>query len=181
MRTDWTGATICRASDNGYRRITLIATRTVTHIAPAEGFPAMTPAGTVLLKVDGEATNGAYAVILAPVAPQAGTPGLHTHPFGESFYVLNGDFEFRTIGERGVETLRPAPGSLVHVPGNVPHTFKNAGATTGTLLVIGEPVLVEFFKALDSVMTPGAPPDFTKVGPVLAKYGVELLEQPNGR
>jgi quercetin dioxygenase-like cupin family protein len=175
------GAAGCRASDNPYRRITLIATQSVTHIAPDEGASISMLAHSFAVKIDGEDTNGGYAVLVATIRPEDGPPGLHTHPFTESFYVLTGTFEFATRGSRGVETIRAVPGSTIHVPSGAPHTFKNVGATTGTLLVVAPPLLVGYFREIAAATTPGVPPDFAKLAPIFEKYGTVHLDSPNGR
>src|SRR5262245_30281846 len=101
----------------------MIATRQVRQIAPNQGTLLATTAGDYSVKIEAEETEGAYAVMVATITAGGGPPPLHAHPFGESFYVLGGTFEFSTLGEHGLETLRPAAGGVVNVPAGAPHTF----------------------------------------------------------
>lgn len=170
MRVAPNGAASCPASDHDEWSTTLIATRPVTRVRPNEGAPLATPAGTFSVKLEAEETNGADAVAVASVPPP-----LHWHPFGETFWVLTGTFEFSTVGEYGVETAELGSGALFHVPPDAPHTFKNVGATTGTLLVIASPVLVEFLREIAAMATPEGPPDLAKVAPIMQKYQFEFV------
>src|SRR5262249_10937239 len=77
----------------------------------------------IVVKVRGEETAGAYALIGGSVAPGGGPP-LHAHPGPETFYVLTGEFLFTQQGAGGVSTLRAGPGAVVHAPGGVPHRFE---------------------------------------------------------
>src|SRR3954462_11123346 len=105
----------------------MIATRSIKYAETAGGEPLLTLAGLFSVKVGAEDTEGAHSVLVGSVPPQGGPPPMHKHPFGETFYVLDGSFEFGTIGENGVETFRPKSGATIHVPGDVPHTFRNIG------------------------------------------------------
>ena len=51
-------------------------------------------------------------------------PGLHSHPYEETFIVLDGKVRF-TLGE---ETLEATAGQIVVVPGGTPHKFVSTGA-----------------------------------------------------
>jgi quercetin dioxygenase-like cupin family protein len=56
------------------------------------------------------------------MAPGAG-PGLHRHPYEETFLVLEGEATF-TLGE---ETIVARAGDFLIAPPGVPHAFKNTG------------------------------------------------------
>jgi quercetin dioxygenase-like cupin family protein len=138
-------------------------------------------AGLFSVITEAEQVDGRYTVLVGSIPPQGGPPPMHKHPFGESFYVLDGSFEFGTIGEQGVEIIRPKAGSIVNVPGNVPHTFRNVGTSVGTLLVVAEPTLVAFLREIAEFKTPEGQPDFARAAPVLEKYQMVFVESPNVR
>ena len=65
------------------------------------------------------------------VVPPGGGPAARTHPGAdEFFYVLSGVFDF----EIGARVLRATPGSLVFIPRDALHAFKNVGAGPGALV-----------------------------------------------
>lgn len=56
-------------------------------------------------------------------AEPGGGPGLHVHPYAETWLVRSGVAEF-TVGEA---TTRGFAGDIVVGPANVPHRFENVG------------------------------------------------------
>jgi len=92
-----------------------------------------------------EKENG-YAVFEEQVPPLGGPPP-HRHPDEEIFYVLEGRFEF-ILNDMG-HPFQALPGSVVHVPSNAVHTFKNVGGTPGKMVVLLSPGdLLDYFRAI---------------------------------
>ncbi|TPE43265.1 cupin domain-containing protein [Pontibacter mangrovi] len=124
----------------------------------------------VKLVLTQEQTGGQYAVFEDNVPPLGGPPP-HTHPAEEVFYVLSGDFEF--VLNDLANPFRATAGSVVHVPSNALHTFKNVGDSAGKLLTIVTPGnLVNYFREIGEPITNEAdrpdltvPPDFSKINP----------------
>jgi mannose-6-phosphate isomerase-like protein (cupin superfamily) len=50
-------------------------------------------------------------------------PGLHVHPYPETWFVHAGKARI----EAGTEVVEAGPGDIVVVPGGVPHKFTNTG------------------------------------------------------
>lgn len=77
-----------------------------------------------------EATSGAISVLLGWIKPGEG-PGDHVH-FNqeEMFFIVEGTFELTVGGQ----TTTAGPGTIVFIPRNVVHRFKNIGDTTGCML-----------------------------------------------
>ena len=50
-------------------------------------------------------------------------PGLHVHPYSETWVIRSGEAEF-TVGR---ETLRASAGAIVVGPAGIPHKFVNIG------------------------------------------------------
>ena len=61
---------------------------------------------------------------------QGAGPGLHRHPYPETFILLEGNAAFTVDGK----SIAAATGSVIVVPANTPHRFVNAGP--GSLHII---------------------------------------------
>ncbi len=125
----------------------------------------------VTLKLTGEDSGGACAVVEISTPPQVGPP-LHVHAReDEAFYVLEGMYEIR-VGGRVV----PAPpGTFAFLPRNIPHRYTNVGYRTGKLLVTITPAGFEgFFEEL-SALAPDAPADRGRLESIARKFGLEIL------
>lgn len=72
--------------------------------------------------------------------PGGPPPHIHTRE-AESFYVLQGEFEFLAEDH----WIKAAPGSFVHVPKGSLHTLKNAGDFVGRLLTLVVPAGLDRF------------------------------------
>jgi uncharacterized cupin superfamily protein len=87
--------------------------------------------------VPGEATGG-FSTTLTQISPPGGGPPPHSHTNeDETFYVLEGEYEFLNNGA----WRKAEPGRAVHAKrGSVntfrrAHTFRKAGTTAGKMLV----------------------------------------------
>jgi mannose-6-phosphate isomerase-like protein (cupin superfamily) len=119
-----------------------------------------------------ESTDGVFSVYRLAVEPGMGSP-LHVHLADEeTFYVLEGEFEFLC----GEETFRAVAGSLAYLPRNAIHSFRNVGTTRGSLLGIGTPGGHEQFFA-DAATLP-FPPDPADAMAVCQRYNMQLLSAP---
>jgi mannose-6-phosphate isomerase-like protein (cupin superfamily) len=83
------------------------------------------------VKVGAPQSNDELTLIEDVVAPDSGPP-LHVHEKeNETYYVLDGEFEF-VCGDDRVEGGR---GTFVFAPRGLPHRFKNVGREAGRILV----------------------------------------------
>ena len=77
-----------------------------------------------------EATGGVTSVLIACHKPGEGPPD-HVHfSQEEMFFIVEGTYEL-TVGSK---TSTVGPGTLVFIPRNVVHRFKNIGDTTARML-----------------------------------------------
>jgi len=97
-----------------------------------------------------ERTGGAISVLMAWHKPGEGPPD-HVHFSQEEvFFVLEGSYEL-TIGG---ETRTAVPGTIVFIPRNVVHRFKNVGDTTACMLDWSLPGGQDhYFKAVSELAT----------------------------
>lgn len=78
------------------------------------------PGGTVTF--EGEAHGSGVSFFLVNNEPGAG-PGLHRHPYSETWIVRSGQGRFTADGEEFVA----GPGDIVVVGQETPHKFENVG------------------------------------------------------
>jgi len=121
-------------------------------------------------KVMGEETGGRYSVVVSTTPPGGGPP-LHVHEgHDEMFYVVEGDFEFRS----GEQVARAGKGAVVVLPRGLPHGFRNVGTTPGTLMnTITPGGFEDFFEEID-LLPKDQPLDREKVAVIAAKYGLRF-------
>ncbi len=129
--------------------------------------------------VTGEQTGGAYFVMEAIVPPGGGPPPhIHRHE-DETFYVVEGEIEFR-LGERRITA---SAGDFVNVPRGSVHNFHNASAAPGRLILTFTPANIEHFfeetleRALDPTQAPPEPPEAVAARYAVAapRYGMQFL------
>ena len=88
-------------------------------VAPKDYAPALNIVGEhVTVLASGEATEG-YEVFLQR-GPEGSGPPPHSHPWDESFFVVNGQIDFGI----GAESTTASPGTLVHLPAGTVHWFR---------------------------------------------------------
>ena len=113
-------------------------------LGPGEGrtIDVGTTARTV--KAEGDATDGAFALIETAGPPDSGPP-LHIHDdTAESFYVLEGEFTV-FLGDRAVSC--PA-GSFVYIPAGLTHGFRVDRAPGRKLNLFTPAAMVGYFDEL---------------------------------
>jgi mannose-6-phosphate isomerase-like protein (cupin superfamily) len=118
-----------------------------------------------------EATGGAISVLMGWLKPGEG-PSDHVHFNQEEiFFIVEGTYEM-TVGD---ETSTVGPGTIVFIPRNVVHRFKNVGDTTGCMLDWSLPGGQDhYFKAISELAADGG---FTgeKVMEINKKFDTNFL------
>ena len=89
----------------------------------------------ITIKATGKETGGAFTVIETIVPPQSGPPRHVHHRESETFYVLEGEFEFQVGDEKTMATT----GDFLLAPPHVPHRFRNVSDLSGKLLIVCQP------------------------------------------
>lgn len=75
-------------------------------------------------RFDGAAHDSPVSFFLLHTEPGEG-PGLHRHPYAETFIVQEGEATF-TVGDEQIEARA---GDIVVAPAETPHGFVNSGST----------------------------------------------------
>jgi quercetin dioxygenase-like cupin family protein len=139
---------------------------------------------TYRIIISGKESGGDYAIIDMLVPPGGGPPP-HAHPsFHESFYVIEGEVEFKTEAGRHIAKK----GDLINIPkGGAIHGFKNISKNMAHLLCTVVPAgLDEFFLEIGTPVKAGEflpPPHpdeegLKKLRAIAEKYG-QVLYPPD--
>jgi len=126
------------------------------------------------LKIHGRDTGGVFSQFEASCQPQVGPPLHIHHREEETFFVIEGEFEFvcgdlRTTG---------GPGTVVHLPRGVAHRFKNIGESTGRLLITLTPAGLEDFFMEVGALPSDQQADIPRIIALATRYGMEILAGP---
>jgi quercetin dioxygenase-like cupin family protein len=152
----------------------------VTHVPPGEGRSLWVLGELVTYKTTSDQTGGAYSLFEVTTQPGNGVPPHVQHREDESFYVLEGEYEF--LDDAG-GTTRAGAGSLIYVPRGNLHAHKNVGTTTGRLLVSQTPggLHESFFEEVGEPTMDGSKPlvsegpqDMKRIIAIAVKYGIEI-------
>ena len=164
--------------------------KAVAHVAPGEGTRSLWVLGEFLTyKIPSQRTGGAYSLFEVTTHLGAGPPPHVQHREDESFYVLEGEFEFLA----GKETIRAGAGTLIYVPKGTLHAHKNVGEGVGRMLVTQTPggLYEHFFEEVGKPADGDAGPlvfedhpDARRIVALAAQYGIEIpppiAEEPSG-
>ena len=150
-------------------------------VDPTAGDSLAMAGGNYRIIIDGQQSQGEFAVIDMLVPPGSG-PGPHAHAgFQENFYVVDGEIEVRTE----TQTYMARKGAFVNIPkGGIVHAFKNKSGQMAHLLCIVVPAgLDDFFKAAGTLVSAGTflPPvpmdeaGINKMKAISEKYGQQVF------
>jgi len=144
----------------------------IKYMAPGEGTRYEVFGGDIVcVKATSEDTEGRSTVIETTTPSQCGPPPhIHKHE-DETFYVIEGQFEFQI----GKQTVQATAGAFLVAPRGIPHRFTNIGATPGKLLITITPGGFEKFIAAFAELPPNEPPDFKRMMAIGAEHGIELV------
>ena len=125
------------------------------------------------VRIRGRQTDGEYCVCEMTTLPGEGVP-LHVHDRDEEFYyILEGAYEMHVEGERFVAEA----GSIVVIPKDLTHKFRNAGDVPARALMIFRPggfdeLLEDHRKARE-----GGSADQAQRDVINKKWGVTFLKE----
>jgi quercetin dioxygenase-like cupin family protein len=158
-------------------------TRSAQQLSPGEGRALWFVTDLYLTKMAGEDTGGAFTLFEVTAAPQSGPPPHIHYREDETYYILEGEFEFLDNDR----TFVAGAGSLVYLPKGHLHMHRNAGDTLARALVLLAPAGMEKFieeagkPATDSSSLP-PPPEEAELERVVTiaveKYGFEVPPPP---
>jgi quercetin dioxygenase-like cupin family protein len=148
------------------------------HLGKGEGksFWLLTDLHT--FKVVGSDTGGAFTLAELTAGPEMGPPP-HIHRNNdETFYILDGTFDFSLAGR----PFSAGAGALVYLPKGVVHTHSAGGGAPARALVMQTPAGVERFieeagKPATNPSVRPAPPEMSELQRIVAiaeKHGIDV-------
>lgn len=148
------------------------------HLGKGEGKSFWLLTDLFTFKVIGDETNGRLAVAELTAAPELGPPPHLHRNSDESFYILEGTFDFSLAGQ----AFTAGAGAFVHLPKGVVHTHQAGGGAPARALVFQSPAGVERFieeagtPATDPSVRPAPPalPELERVVAIARKHGIEV-------
>ena len=158
------------------------ADQSATHVPAGEGRSYWLATDLHTFKVAGEDTGGAFALSELTAHTQFAPPPHINNREDESYYILEGEFEFMDDGR----TFTAGAGSVVYLPKGRLHMHRNAGDVPARALVLVTPAGVEGFveeagePATDLSSVPPVPelPELQRLVETAQKYGIEVLPPP---
>lgn len=149
------------------------------HIGPDGGESVFLVGDTYTTLLSGAQTGGAFTLLEALVMPDAGPPPHAHHGEEETFVLLDGTMSFTVGGE----THDASAGSVVYVPRDVAHSYRNTGDGPARMLFLYSPA------GMDGMFTeigrPGRrgvlpppldPADIAAMAGVAAKYRFSFVD-----
>lgn len=118
------------------------------------------------VKLSAATSRGELTVIESRIEPAEGPP-LHVHEReNETYYVLDGSFEFVC----GDDRVLASTGSFVFAPRGVPHRYRNIGREAGKLLFCFTPGGIERF-----FIAAANEPDASRRAEIARTFGIRML------
>ena len=99
--------------------------------------------------------------------PIGSGPGPHTDPWRESFYLIEGEFEFMLEEDGLLKRVKAGPGDALSAPAGVGHAFRAIAGAPARVLITSVPAGLEAFFAdagerVDSNVVPATPQLFDR-------------------
>ena len=137
-------------------------------VTPADYAPTLDIVGEhVTVLAPGEVTEG-YEIFLQR-GPEGSGPPPHSHPWDESFFVLEGEIEFGI----GPESRTALPGTLVHLPAGTAHWFR-FGKGGGEMLSLTSRLGASRMFGDMAREIPPVNPDLSTLAEVAGRHGLKV-------
>jgi quercetin dioxygenase-like cupin family protein len=138
-------------------------------LAPGEGDTHPMLTHTLVWKLTGGDTNGQYA-IFEMIDTAGGEAPLHSHPWEETFYILEGEIEIQVGNRQQIVSA----GAMSHVPANTAHRFQVRSPIARALHIVSPASAAAFYQEVGTAIT-SFPPDLIVFQEICVKHGLQLL------
>ncbi|HBE18564.1 MAG TPA: hypothetical protein DEG17_19200 [Cyanobacteria bacterium UBA11149] len=146
--------------------MTLQSSSTLTILKPDGGTKLSVLGDILTCKATVETTDNNWELFELSGLGKSGPP-LHTHPWDEAYYILEGEVEVQ-VGEKIMTTT---PGYFINIPGQTPHTYNIQSETAKFLVLVSSPEARHFFEEIDNKIK-SLPPDMEEVMNIAQKHNV---------
>jgi len=149
------------------------------HLGKGQGSSFWLLSDLFTFKVTGADTGGAFSVAEVNAGPELGPPPHIHRDCDESFYILEGTFDFSLAGR----AFSAGGGEFVHLPKGVVHTHRAGGGASARALVIQSPAGVERFieeagKPATDLSARPAPPELSELQRIVAIAQKHRIDVP---
>jgi quercetin dioxygenase-like cupin family protein len=127
---------------------TIPSTEGARQVEPGKGQRFDIAGAYLTWKVRGEDTGYAFSVCEQDLAPGEGVP-LHSHPYAEVFYILDGPVDFFRVMNGKEDWIRCETGSTIVLSCNTLHAFYNKAPKPCRVLGISTQLHQAFFDAVE--------------------------------
>jgi len=137
-------------------------------LAPGEGEAHSLLTTTLVWKATASDTDGHYAMF-EMIDTAGGSAPVHSHPWEETFYILEGEIEIQIGNYRE----RLSAGATSHVPANAFHAFTVTSAIARVLVIVSSASAEAFYREAGAKLKT-LPPEPIVVQALSTKYGFRL-------
>ena len=125
----------------------------------------------VIMHLDSESTGGKLN-LWTELTPPGGGPPPHYHQNEDEWFVVQeGSVEFFSDGK----WTAFRPGSVLFMPRNHVHAFRNAGQTTSRMLLTTAPAgFDKYFARCAEEFAKGGEPDMARIVAISAEHGIHF-------
>ena len=121
-------------------------------VSPDRGPRPLKVVGEEITVLASGAQTSSYE-IFRQAGPEGSGPPPHSHPWDESFYVLEGDIAFGIDSQEAIT----GPGTLVHLPAGTTHWFRFGPGGGVMISMTSREGAVRMFAAVDREISPDSP------------------------
>ena len=151
-----------------HRIPTLVAACLLLGVGNAPTAPFQMMGFTLTILVTPQQTSGASVTMQLDTPPGVGVPAhIHTRE-DETFVVTQGHFRFW----HGKQVIDAGPGTVVYMPRNEAHQFRNIGSTPGTVMLTIAPAGLEQMFPTISQRNLTVPKDLPEIVRLGTQYGI---------
>lgn len=145
-----------------------------TELNPTTGIRVDVLGPTIEFLTSPDAEGNDFCTLKGVIPPGVAVP-LHSHADTEDFFVISGEVQGLRKSTEGYEWLSGKAGDYIHVPGNVPHAWRNVSNEPVVVLITTTPKMAHFFQEIGRPVTnPPQPPTPDVIANFLSvsdKYG----------
>ncbi len=137
-------------------------------VYPDEAFRPLKVVGEGITVLASGAQTGGYE-IFRQAGPEGSGPPPHSHPWDESFYVIEGEIAFGVDDQE----MKAVPGTLVHLPAGSVHWFRFGPGGGVMISMTSREGASRLFADIDREISPENP-DLAKLVEVGQRHGLTV-------